>query len=754
MIETALAQAIPTLLGFLASLLGIGGIPTKIQKIFTKLKEPINKVVTTIFEKGKAFFKAIGAGVKRGYKKAKKAVKAGYKKAKKAVKKTYNKVKGKIKQKFGKKDKKFQSKDDAKKRISPAYKQTLEVVKKVRDPQEVEKQLPAIASKQKLDQLKVKKGRSKYEIVGKTKQIKDVAKSNKTKVQRQVEPNAKILPIAELSAASRQHSDSMTLQLKKEENAWQNKANKLIVNNKKPKGDKKAANFSIKVELKTQNKILKELAGKLKKIVNSAVEYAKVEKTLPGLKKKHKLQDLTIAPKNKEKTKYQIQAIASQGESTQAQREAIPGATSVIDGTGVEAAIQRSQGKGQELPPDVRSPMENSFGFDFGNVRIHADTEGDRLSRSLEARAFTTGSDVFFRQGAYAPESPSGKRLLAHELTHVVQQSGESPQVAPSNPLLSRTVQRVSEDAPYFVQRETEGDADQAVQKMQRRAVAIGAVAVGAGMAIDYFTSKSQVNVNSKIQGNKLTMRVKIEKPKEQQQPQKEGQVAEDNQALPDDLVYDIVKLIQQIVNQYPNPDIVQKKLDKVAVDFDLELLKIVGSATIGDSFTYDIQIKGRPQQPTPENTENLAKNLDRLTPKAEPKAAEEGKSEGGGLFGSLFSKNSQPKPETKTKQPSPTKAPEKPQTPPAATGSKDQKVNADKPENKEMKPEKIKEQVVKEEKEDKATEALKDEAKASQTQSPKNGSTDAKQALDVNTKVKRINPTSVEISVRADRKK
>src|SRR5207244_992732 len=59
---------------------------------------------------------------------------------------------------------------------------------------------------------------------------------------------------------------------------------------------------------------------------------------------------------------------------------------------------------------------------------IHTDATADTLSRALEAVAFTTGSDVYFRHGAYDPEGAGGRRLLAHELTHVVQQSGAAPQ--------------------------------------------------------------------------------------------------------------------------------------------------------------------------------------------------------------------------------------------------------------------------------------------------------------------------------------
>jgi len=68
--------------------------------------------------------------------------------------------------------------------------------------------------------------------------------------------------------------------------------------------------------------------------------------------------------------------------------------------------------------------MERSFGADFSGVRIHVDSESDTLNRSLHARAFTTGHDLFFRRGEYNPDSRGGQDLIAHELTHVIQQNG------------------------------------------------------------------------------------------------------------------------------------------------------------------------------------------------------------------------------------------------------------------------------------------------------------------------------------------
>lgn len=92
----------------------------------------------------------------------------------------------------------------------------------------------------------------------------------------------------------------------------------------------------------------------------------------------------------------------------------------------VEAAIDRSRGGGQALDRETRSKMESVFGADFGHVRIHTDAESDSLNRALSATAFTIGPDIFFREGAYEPGTRGGRELLAHELTHVVQQ-GAAP---------------------------------------------------------------------------------------------------------------------------------------------------------------------------------------------------------------------------------------------------------------------------------------------------------------------------------------
>src|SRR5215472_2088303 len=105
------------------------------------------------------------------------------------------------------------------------------------------------------------------------------------------------------------------------------------------------------------------------------------------------------------------------------QAGAVGGDSSDMDA--VERSIDQARSGGHSMDHGTRTGMEAAFGADFSGVRIHTDSRADGLSHSLSARAFTTGRDVFFRQGEYDPGSSSGRELLAHELAHVVQQNGD-----------------------------------------------------------------------------------------------------------------------------------------------------------------------------------------------------------------------------------------------------------------------------------------------------------------------------------------
>ena len=105
------------------------------------------------------------------------------------------------------------------------------------------------------------------------------------------------------------------------------------------------------------------------------------------------------------------------------------GPAPVVD-RGTQSAIGNKMTGGQPLSHDVRGFMEPRFGADFSSVRVHTDAESAGLSNRLSARAFTHGSHVFFSNNQYQPGTSEGKHLLAHELTHTIQQ-GQSIQRSP-----------------------------------------------------------------------------------------------------------------------------------------------------------------------------------------------------------------------------------------------------------------------------------------------------------------------------------
>ena len=92
-----------------------------------------------------------------------------------------------------------------------------------------------------------------------------------------------------------------------------------------------------------------------------------------------------------------------------------------------EKRVKHLKGKGIPLPDDIKDTMEEQFGVSFGDVRVHVGPEAAQLTEMVNAQAFTYGSDIFFNSGKFNPRSQEGQHLIAHELTHVIQQRGASP---------------------------------------------------------------------------------------------------------------------------------------------------------------------------------------------------------------------------------------------------------------------------------------------------------------------------------------
>jgi hypothetical protein len=111
-----------------------------------------------------------------------------------------------------------------------------------------------------------------------------------------------------------------------------------------------------------------------------------------------------------------------------------PGAEAELEEPGAEArlfsSIAHARGGGQPLDASTRMQMEEAFDVDLSAVRTHTGSQAASLSRDLGARAFTSGQDIFFGHGQYDPGSTDGRELLAHELTHVLQQGNGIPLAA------------------------------------------------------------------------------------------------------------------------------------------------------------------------------------------------------------------------------------------------------------------------------------------------------------------------------------
>src|SRR5262245_35484849 len=123
---------------------------------------------------------------------------------------------------------------------------------------------------------------------------------------------------------------------------------------------------------------------------------------------------------------------------------------------GIVHEVLRSPG--HPLDAGTRAFFEPRFGRDFGQVRVHADGEAAKGARAVHARAYTLGRDIVFGAGQYSPETREGKRLLAHELTHVVQQEGAGPQPIQSEgsepaTTFQRTIEQASSQVCGMIQR-------------------------------------------------------------------------------------------------------------------------------------------------------------------------------------------------------------------------------------------------------------------------------------------------------------
>ncbi len=659
-VEATLARMIPIALGFMISLIGLGGIFNKIRAKIEKvagffraqLEKMFNKVVAPI----KARWEKMKAKAKEKYESAKASVKEKYESAKATVKEKYESAKAAVKEKVydakqtakgalgmkqetpaekkereaketAYKQKLTQQKTEVKQMVSEGEREGEKLIKTRRDPEEVKKGLPSLESAVEegkeyanVTGVKLKKpllSWSKYTVEGSI---------TKTKIQRQpMEGNSRIV----LTQFPFQR-------VQRKKNKWLDKKNKLII-----KEDSSSTKFSVEAKLIDESDVLRNLAKDIEKRVRRDYDPEDVKLYLPRWKKEYDLASITF--KNKtglfdkldREIEYDIIAVAPKDEETTASRTAEPGLSMAPVPGNVEEAIGRSQGKGEPLPTPVRAPMEQAFGVDFTGVRIHRHTEGDRLSRALNAKAFTTGQNIFFRHHTYRPHTPSGNHLLAHELTHVVQQAGYQPQIQRSPLFPQPLLQRQGDSPPpkplfshfprpTLIQRNPEEGSSIDLGQM---ALVTGAVAMTttASMMQNNSASDSRLRTDVDVfhdidrQKKELTVYVKIKRSKlAAQQQQKMAVAANKAEGIPEFTRTLIGKHIETIVRQDPTLAAVEKKLPEVTLKFDLDQVRVIGYTEIGASFEYKILAQGNPQAVALKKIEDMLKQMAKMsTPNA-----------------------------------------------------------------------------------------------------------------------------------------
>ncbi|HIK07164.1 MAG TPA: DUF4157 domain-containing protein [Trichormus sp. M33_DOE_039] len=181
------------------------------------------------------------------------------------------------------------------------------------------------------------------------------------------------------------------------------------------------------------------------------------------------------------------------------QRQSVAGGMAATPN--LEESIQGLKGSGQPLTKSIREPMEQAFGADFSGVKVHTNAQSDQMNQSIQAKAFTTGQDIFFRQGAYNPESRDGQHLLAHELTHVVQQRA-SQVVMPQIERVSTNTTYTETDVMSRKNSKSENLADKIqCQELQTGTDVIQRVSVKAAIAMfDEIASKNAEDINRQKQ--------------------------------------------------------------------------------------------------------------------------------------------------------------------------------------------------------------------------------------------------------------
>lgn len=165
-----------------------------------------------------------------------------------------------------------------------------------------------------------------------------------------------------------------------------------------------------------------------------------VEKATSEVSSKTEKPKISVVPKPiiQSKTEEEVQQkkeTETQGKAEEEQSLQMSGGADANPNDNLENALNSSKSGGSPLPHNIKTEMESGFGADFSKIRIHNDANAVRMNKQLGSQAFATGHNIYFNEGKFNPSTQNGKHLLAHELTHTVQQGAAvrmKPQITPA----------------------------------------------------------------------------------------------------------------------------------------------------------------------------------------------------------------------------------------------------------------------------------------------------------------------------------
>lgn len=204
---------------------------------------------------------------------------------------------------------------------------------------------------------------------------------------------------------------------------------KLTVNKPGDAFEKEADNVANTVVNKTSDKpiVQQKKISSIQRLATSAEE-EKLSTNDARMKMDKDIQEKPQAGKDPEEKKEKLKGVQKKDEPHPDEKKKkkpvqTKAETATAPSSSLSSRIDNKSGKGNPLPDQSLKEMNSSFGTDFSDVSIHTDAEAKTMNKELNAQAFTNGKDIYFNEGKFNPESDTGKNLLAHELTHVVQQN-------------------------------------------------------------------------------------------------------------------------------------------------------------------------------------------------------------------------------------------------------------------------------------------------------------------------------------------